>query len=112
MKPTKPFRANREPKKLSPSDERTLLRISELIYEMHNIDPQRLSDEEKLISDLLTMSDRQGVQKLVAGIRRGDVTEESMLVIWKETLAYDMFYTVNPLTVLVGNIAKAIAAHQ
>ena len=111
MKMTKPFREDNGPKKLSPSDEHTLRRISELIYEMHNIDPQRLSDEEKLISDLLTIPDRLGVL-LVAGIRRGDVTEESMQVVWKKTLAYDRFYTVNPLTVLVGNIAKAIAAHQ
>jgi hypothetical protein len=46
----------------------------------------------------------------VAGIRRGDVTEESMQVVWKKTLAYDLFYIVNPLTVLMANIAKVIAA--
>jgi hypothetical protein len=112
MKMTKPIREKKAPKTLSPSDKHALDRISDLIYEMQDIDPQRLLDQGKLISDLLTASDRALIRKLVAGIDRGDVTEESLQVGWKTTMASHQFYVVNPLTVMVANIAKAIAAHQ
>ena len=82
LKAGKASNRRKRPERLSPDDERTVLRLADIFCEFHELDPQWKQDHRRDILERLTAGDRDDVAKLVARIARATVTEELLRASW------------------------------
>ncbi|MCW0002223.1 hypothetical protein OE766_28925 [Pararhizobium sp. YC-54] len=92
---------------MSPCDNCTLMLLGDLLYAIHDARVRDRSAFRSMVRQRLTTEDRKGIAKLVAGIARGDVTEDLLRARWKNTAAGDQF-VLTSLTDFAFEVARAI----